>query len=119
MISYTRCRVKIVRCGAADRAGERKVLVYLSCQRRKMRFTRSAAVLKKFGPPEAVETAKLCEKWTPFLIVSMCAALRSIKGSVSHSLHHTDLVMTRGMSDVISNDIVPCHTFFHCIISET
>ena len=22
MISYTRCRVKIVRCGAADRAGE-------------------------------------------------------------------------------------------------
>ena len=41
-------------------------LVYLSCQRRKMRFTRSAAVLKKFGPPEAVETAKLCEKMDAF-----------------------------------------------------
>ena len=66
MISYMRCRVKIVRCGAADRAGERKVLVYLSCQWRKMRFTRSAAVLKKFGPPEAVETAKLCEKMDAF-----------------------------------------------------
>ena len=75
-----------------------------------MRFSRSAAVLKKFGPPEAVETAKLCEKMDAFFD---CLNVRS------HSLHHTDLVMTRGIYDFISNDIVPCHTFFRCLISET
>lgn len=36
----------------------------------------------------------------PFLIVSMCAALLSIKRSVSHSLHLTDLMMMKGKFDI-------------------
>ena len=60
-----------------------------------------AAVLKEYGPPETVETAKLCEMIDAFLIVSMCAALLSIKQNVSYFLHHTDLMMMKAKFDVI------------------